>query len=104
MAKARRVVGDQNSAELDALKRSYNSLLIMLERVCEEVVATTLTPAEGFEAILNALNSGLDSSGVPAAHVGTGRLVVGVASTPQIPPRSAESASDLIEMIPSDKY
>jgi len=104
MAKARRVIGDQNSAELDALKRSYNSLLVVLERVCEEVVATTLTPAEGFEAILNALNTGVDSSGTPAAHVGTSRLVVGVASSPPIPPRSAESAGDLVEMVPSDKY
>jgi hypothetical protein len=104
MAKARLVVGDQNSAELDVVKRSYNSLLLVLENIASEVDATTLTAEEGFSALLNALSTGLDSSGTPAAHVGTGRFVVGIKSTPVIPPRAAETVATLVEMIDSDKF
>lgn len=104
MAKARVVVGDQNSAEFDALKRSYNSLLLVLEQVAAEVDAGTLTAAEGFSALLAALVAGVDVSGTPAAHVGTGRFVVGVKSTPPIPPRSAESVNTLVDMTDADKY
>jgi hypothetical protein len=105
MAKARVVVGDQNSAEFDALKRSYNSLLLILENIASEVVGSALTPAEGFAALLAALNTGVDSGGVPGpAHVGTGRFLVGVKSTPPIPPRSAETVSTLVSMTDSDKF
>lgn len=104
MAKARVVVGDQNSAEFDALKRSYNSLLLILEQVAAEVDAATLTPAEGFSALLAALVAGVDVSGTPAAHVGTGRFLVGVKSTPPIPPRSAETVSTLVTMTDSDRF
>jgi hypothetical protein len=104
MAKARVVVGDQNSAEFDALKRSYNSLLLILENIASEVDAATLTPAEGFSALLAALVAGVDVSGTPAAHVGTGRFLVGVKSTPPIPPRSAETVSTLVTMTDSDRF
>lgn len=106
MAKARVVVGDTNSAEIDALKRSFNSLLVVLERVCNEVEATTLTPLQGFVALNAALRTGRDASAPSgaAAHVGTNRLIPGVKSTPQIPPRSEESAAALVDMAVADKY
>lgn len=106
MAKARVVVGDQNSAELDALKRSFNSLLVVLERVCAEVEATTLTPTQGFVALNAALRTGRDASAPSgaAAHVGTGRLVSGVKSTPQIPQRAEENPATLVDMLVADKF
>lgn len=104
MAKARVVIADQNSAEVDALRRSFNSLIVVLENISAEVVATTLTPIQGFEALGAALDTGRDASGTPAPHVGTGRLVTGIKVTPAYPPRKAESASELVEMVAADKY
>lgn len=105
MAKARLVVGDQNSAELDAFKRSYNSLLLVLENVASEVDATTITTAEAFTVLMHVLAGGVDDSGSGvAAHAPTNRFVVGIKSTPQIPPRSVESAASLVQMSDSDSY
>lgn len=104
MAKARVVIGDQNSAEFDELRRSFNSLLIVLQNICAEVEATTLTAEEGFEALGAALAAGVDASGSPAGHVGTGRQVVGVKATPTIPQRRAEDVHKLVEMTAADKY
>jgi hypothetical protein len=103
MAKARVVVGDQNSAEFDALKRSFNSLLVVLEQIATEVDATTLTAIQGFTALKTALSTGVDSSAAP--HVGTGRFVVGVKSSPVLPPRGpVESAEALVSMAVADKF
>lgn len=102
--KAKVVIGDQASAEYDALKRSYNSLLLVLKNISDEVVATTLTPIQGFQAISNALATGVDGSGTPAPHVGTGRMVTGIKSTPSIPIRRAEETSTLVDMSDADKY
>lgn len=105
MAKARLVVGDQNSAELDVFKRSYNSLLLVLENVAAEVVATTITADEAFAVIAHVLAGGVDdsASGV-AAHAPTNRFVVGVKSTPVIPPRAVESKGSLVEMSDKDSF
>ena len=84
MAKARLVVSDQNSAELEAMRRSYNSLLLVLENIASEVDATTLTAAQGFTALLSALSTGVDSS-TTNSHVPTGRMVVGIRPTPTHP-------------------
>lgn len=104
MAKARVVVGDQNSAEFDELRRSFNSLLVVLENICAEVVATTLTAEEGLEALDAALSTGVDSSGTPAAHVGTGRQVVGVKPQVLAPPRRKEDVLKLVDMAAADKF
>lgn len=105
--KATVVIGDQASAEFDALKRSYNSLLLALKGISDEVVATTLTPIQGFQAISNMLATGVDGSGTPAPHVGTNRRVTGVKSSPAIPLRASEKANSvikLVDMVDSDKY
>lgn len=104
MAKARVVISDQNSAEFDELRRSYNSLLLILENICAEVTATTLTAAQGFEALDAALSTGVDSSGTPSPHVGTGRQLVGLKGSPVRPLRKAEDATKLVEMAAADKY
>lgn len=104
MAKARVVIGDQNSAEFDELRRSYNSLLLVLENIASQVSDSTLTAEEGFTALAAALRTGVDAGDDPAGYVGTQRQVVGVKSTPTIPLRRAEDVSKLVDMKPEDKY
>jgi hypothetical protein len=102
MAKARIVVGDQNSAEFDALKRSFNSLLIVLENIAIEEAASTTTAVQAAQALADALTTGVDVSNSP--HVGTGRMVVGIKSSPSIPSRRAEEANKLVSMVAADKF
>lgn len=103
MAKARIVVGDQNSAELDALKRSYNSLLVVLENIAQEASTAVTTPVQAFTAMFVALDTGRDSSAAP--HVGTQRMVFGIRSQPNVPQRfPVDDVARLVEMIPSDPY
>lgn|SRR5690606_19455768 len=104
MAKARSVISDQNSAEFDELRRSFNSLLIVLQNIADEVADATLTAEEGFEALAAALETGVDEDGTPAGHVGTRRQVVGVKGSPVRPLRSAEDVRKLVDMRPEDKY
>lgn len=101
-AKARIVIGDQNSAELDALKRSFNSLLVVLQNIAAEEAAATTTAVQAAAALSAALSTGLDSSSAP--HVGTGRMVVGVKSSPTIPMRAEETVTRLVDMTAADKY
>lgn len=90
MAKAVKVVGDMNSAELDELKRSYHGLMLVLERLCAEVVATDVTQAQAFQILGSVLASGKDDLVVAGSHVPTGRRVVGVRATPLHPQRPRE--------------
>jgi len=101
-AKVRLVIGDQNSLELDALRRSYNSLLIVLQNIAAEQAAATTTATQAAAALSTALSTGLDSSNAP--HVGTGRLVYGVRPTPTHPARRAEEVTQLDTMTAADKY
>jgi hypothetical protein len=103
MAKARIVIGDQNSAELDALKRSFNSLLVVLEQIAIEEAATTTTAVQSAQALANALTTGVDST-ASTGHTPTGRMVVGIKSTPGIPSRRAEEANKLVTMSSADKF
>lgn len=100
--KARLVVGDQNSAELDALRRSFNSLLIVLQNIAAEEAAATTTAVQAAAALSNALSTGLDSSSAP--HVGTGRLVYGVHPTPTHPARAVEDVTKLEAMDAASKF
>lgn len=101
-AKARVVIADQNSAEFDALRRSFNALLLVLENVAAEHAAGTTTSAEAMSALSAALSTGIDSSAAP--HVGTGRLVYGVAPSPLHPARNAESVDKLVDMSEASKF
>lgn len=99
--RVRRVVSDSSSQEVDELRRQFNNLLLILENVCAEVVATTLTAEEGLEALGAALIAGSDASGTPAAHVGTSRELNGVRPAPAHPRRArvqkTESADATID-------
>lgn len=50
MAKARKVVGDQNSAELDELRRQFNNLLVIIEKTATFATLQTAI-ANGVEAV-----------------------------------------------------
>lgn len=106
MAKARHVIGDQNSAEFDALRRSFNSLLLVLEQLATEVDASTITTTQVWTVLKAAINSGVDSSaaGGVSAHVGTGRQPVGVSPSPLHPARAAEESIKLVPMAAADKF
>ncbi len=101
-AKVRLVVGDQNSAELQALMRSWNSFLVILQNIAAEEAAATTTAVEAAQALADALENGIDESNAP--HVGTGRLVYGIRPTPTHPQRRAEVVTDLQTMSASDTF
>jgi len=100
--KARLVVADQNSAELDALRRSFNSLLIILQNIAAEEAATTISSVQAAAALSAALSTGIDLSSAP--HVGTGRMVYGIHPTPTHPARQAEDVTKLETMDASSKF
>lgn len=90
MAKARLVVADQNSAELDQIRRGLNALMVVLENVASEVDAGNITADEAFTALLTTLSTGLDSTiasidGGANTYTGTEREVVGCRPTPLHP-------------------
>lgn len=105
MAKAKTVVGDLGSAEVQALVRSYNSLLIVLQNIVAEKIATHMTVDQAFVALNHVLSTGVDNatSGV-GTYVPTGRMVYGVKSSPVHPGRSAETPATLVDMGKADKF
>lgn len=101
-AKVRLVVGDQNSAELQAMYRAWNSFLIILQNIAAEEAAATTTAVEAAQALADAIENGVDEDVGP--HVGTGRLVYGIRPTPTHPQRRAEVVTDLQTMSASDSF
>jgi hypothetical protein len=104
MAKARVVIADSGSVEVDALRRSFNSLLVVLERVAGEEAAATTTAVQAAAALQAAIRDGIDASAAP--HVGTGRMVAGVFPQP-LKPNSAGvevSLDKLVGMDVSSKF
>jgi hypothetical protein len=106
MAKARLVVADVGSTELDQLRRSVNALFVVLQNIASEVDAASITADEAFTVILNSLSTGVDSSitGVDGGannYAGTQREVVGTKPTPSqpMPPRGG-----IANMLASDKF
>lgn len=87
MAKARKVVGDQNSEELDQLRRCVHTLMIMLENL-----GTDLANATADSSVTNigvglaaALSTGVDSAAT--GYTGSGLNIEGVDPTPKAPRR-----------------
>lgn len=68
MARARKVVADQNSQELDELRRQFNNLLAIIENAAD------------LAAVQTAIADGVDSAE-------TGREINGVRPTPTHPRR-----------------
>lgn len=101
-AKVRLIVGDQNSAELQALYRSYNSLLLILQNAFALQAAATTTAVQTAAGLSNALSTGLDSDVAP--YTGTQRLVYGIRPTPTHPQRRAEDVTKLETMTAADTF
>lgn len=101
-AKVRVIVGDQNSAELQALYRSWNSFLLILENIASEEAAGTTTALQSAAALANALSTGKDTN--TTNHTGTQRMVYGIRATPTHPQRSAEDMNKLQPMTIADSF
>lgn len=101
-AKVRLVVGDQNSAELQALYRSWNSFLLILQNIAAEEAAGTTTALQSAAALSNALSTGKDTD--TTGHTGTQRLVYGIRATPTHPQRGAEEVNKLQTMTTADPF
>lgn len=104
--RVRRVVSDNSSQEVDELRRQFNNLLLVLENVCSEVDATTITADEAFTVLATTLAAGSDASitGVDSGgndHAGTNRELNGVRPAPTHPRRArvqkTESADATID-------
>lgn len=74
MARARKVVSDVSSQEVDELRRQFNNLLVIIEN------ATDLADLQA------AIAAGTDD--------GTGREIVGVRPTPTHPRRARNTTTD----------
>ena len=106
MAKARLVVADQNSAELDQLRRSFNSLMVVLENCASEVDAGNITADEAFTALATTLSTGTDATiasidGGANTYTGTARELLGVKPTPLHPRQVRGETRD---MTADDKF
>lgn len=92
MAKARRVVGDQNSEEFDQMRRCVHSIMLVLQNVASEVDAGNITADEAFTVLLTTLSTGVDADitavdGGGNNYAGTTLAVEGVIPTPKHPRR-----------------
>lgn len=99
--RARLIVADTSSAEVDHLRRNFNSLLLILEdlgaRLAAEVV-TAPTAADGeilavFQSISDAIRDGVDSDpdSELVTHAPTLLPIEGLRSTPRHPRRARGS-------------
>ena len=87
MAKVQKVIGDQNSQEFDELRRSFNTLLAVLENLGANLVSAT--PVESGGALQDALVSGVDDNPNTISNVVvTGLPIHGIDSTPKHPRRA----------------
>lgn len=92
MARARKVVSDQNSQEFDELRRQFNNLLAILQQYATEEAGATTTAVQAAAALADALTAGVDVDNSP--HVGTGREINGVRPTPTHPRRPRVSETE----------
>ncbi len=84
---ARKIIGDQNSAEFDALRRSHNNLLRILEGVQASLTAGATAEA-CLAAIAQAVITGVDSNPTAETNVvATGCALEGLKPTPMHPRR-----------------
>lgn len=100
--RARYVVADQSSEEVDALRRNFNALLLILEdlgaRLAAEVTTAPTTADDEIVAVLtsisDAIRDGVDND--PDSELGTHTPTLlpieGVRPTPRHPKRPARGA------------
>ncbi len=114
MAKARKVIGDQNSEEVDQLRRTVHTLMLMLENLGTMLTtldntsaATIVTGMTEIGTGLNAaLDNGLDADIGGTLYVGaTGLEIAGMRPSPQHPrrPRTTQNArGTVVDLDPTD--
>ncbi len=90
MTLARRITEDTNSELVAELRRSHNALLWVLQNICTQVDAATITATEGFVALGLTLSTGTDSTvasinGGANTYAGTGVELAGIKVSPRRP-------------------
>jgi hypothetical protein len=87
MAKGRRVVGDQNSEELDQLRRLVHTLLVMLRNAGDDLANATADASvtDIGAGLRDAIDSGVDSAAT--GYTGSGLAIEGVIPSPKHPRR-----------------
>ncbi len=103
--RARLVVSDQSSAEVDHLRRTMNALLLILEdlgaRLAAEVTtaptAADLEILSVFQSISDGIRDGADTDpdGELGAATTTGLSIEGLRPTPRHPRRARGSTTDV---------
>ena len=101
MAKARKVVGDQNSEEMDQLRRAVHGILVLLENVGTALGAATAdaTVTDIGDGLAAAINTGTDADS--ASYTGSGVDVAGMEPTPKHPKRPTASGK-LVDVDPKN--
>ena len=95
MARARLVVSDTSSEEVDQLRRTVNTLLLMIESA-EASIAATATAEEVLGAWADAVRTGFDNNPDSVDHVvPTNREIVGIKPTPKHPQRPKGALRDM---------
>ncbi len=98
MAKVQRIIGDQNSAELDEMRYAYHRLLLILRNIGAEISAPSSIGAdEAWIRLKEIIDDGIDAdtaniNGSGSAYVGTGLAITGVEPTPKHPRRPNAAA------------
>lgn len=102
MAKARVIVADQNSAEVDHLRRTVNTLLIMIESA-EASITAGASAGDILDAWADAVRTGVDNNPAAIANVtSSGREILGLKGTPKHPDRARMAQT--VSMVAADKY
>jgi len=98
MAKVRKVVGDQNSEELDVIRRCLHTVLVMLENLGTSLEAVVdINDLNNIGIGLNAaISSGLDSSATD--YTGSELEIVGVDPTPKHPKRPQGGIGSIVDL------
>ena len=95
MARARLVVADGSSEELDQLRRTVNTLLLMIESA-EQSLTDTATAEDVLNAWADAVRTGLDNNPESVANItSTGREIVGCRPQPGAPRRPKRALTDM---------
>jgi hypothetical protein len=97
--RVRLIVGDQQSAEFEQLRRSYNNLLRVLENIASQVGGNIPADSQSaFDVLNGVISTGDDASGSGGvgAYVGTDNEILGLRPTPT-PVRKAQANAPVQE-------
>lgn len=95
MARARIVVSDTSSEEVDALRRTVNTLILMIE-TAEASITATASAEDVLNAWADAVRTGVDDNPESIANiVSTGRPLEGIRPTPKHPRRPKRRLDDM---------